>query len=44
MVVSPLEYRYGREEVKLIFDEDSRLKYLLTFSLEHNLLILTHMV
>ncbi len=29
MVVSPLEYRYGREEVKLIFDEDSRLKYLL---------------
>ena len=29
MVVSPLEYRYGRPEVKAIFDEDSRLKYLL---------------
>jgi len=29
MVVSPLEYRYGREEIKAIFDEESRLKYLL---------------
>ncbi len=29
MPVSPLEYRYGREEVKAIFSEESRLAYIL---------------
>ncbi|MEM0133788.1 MAG: adenylosuccinate lyase [Thermoplasmatales archaeon] len=29
MVVSPLDYRYGREEVKAIFSEESNLKYML---------------
>lgn len=29
MIVSPLDYRYGRKEVKEIFSEEGRLKYLL---------------
>ncbi|BAB60170.1 adenylosuccinate lyase [Thermoplasma volcanium GSS1] len=29
MVVSPLEYRYGREQIKRIFDDENRLYYML---------------
>ncbi|MCL5930233.1 MAG: lyase family protein, partial [Candidatus Thermoplasmatota archaeon] len=29
MIVSPLDYRYGREEVKAIFSEESTLEYML---------------
>lgn len=29
MTVSPIEYRYGREETKAIFSEESRLLYML---------------
>ena len=29
MSVSPLEYRYGRKEVKDIFSEESKLRYML---------------
>ncbi|MCL6003640.1 MAG: adenylosuccinate lyase [Thermoplasmatales archaeon] len=29
MIVSPLDYRYGREEVKAIFSEESDLRYML---------------
>ncbi len=29
MIVSPLDYRYGRDEVKEIFSEESNLKYML---------------
>lgn len=29
MIVSPIDYRYGRDEVKSIFSEESRLKYML---------------
>jgi adenylosuccinate lyase len=29
MIVSPLDYRYGREEVKAIFSEDSNLSFML---------------
>ncbi|KAA8923398.1 adenylosuccinate lyase [Thermoplasma sp.] len=30
MVVSPIEYRYGRKEVKGIFDDATRLRYMLS--------------
>jgi len=29
VIVSPIDYRYGRKEVKEIFSEEGRLKYLL---------------
>ena len=29
MIVSPLDYRYGRKEVKIIFSEENRLKLML---------------
>ncbi len=34
MIVSPIDYRYGRDEVKSIFSEESRLKYMLTVEKE----------
>ena len=33
MAVCPLDYRYGREEVKRIFSEESKLKYMLRVEL-----------
>ena len=30
MVVSPIEYRYGRKQIKDIFDEETRLRYMLS--------------